>query len=50
MDTSKKNPPQGRVEKMVAVDEPIFGDGAPSALAYGACWLITLFVVYWLTH
>jgi hypothetical protein len=47
---SKKNPPLGRVEKMDRPHEPVFGSGAGPALAYAASWLISLFLVFWLTH
>jgi hypothetical protein len=40
----KKPAEEGRV------DEPIFGSGAAPALAYAASWIISLFVLHWLTH
>ena len=50
MKLPKKNPPLGRVQKMNEQREPIFGSGAPGALAYGFGWVFSLFIVYWLTH
>jgi hypothetical protein len=48
METSKKSPPLGRVEKMDK--EPFFGSGAAPALAYAVAWIISLMVVFWLNH
>jgi hypothetical protein len=30
--------------------EPIFGSGAPNALAYGIGWVITFSLIYWAIH
>jgi len=44
----KKNPPQGRVEKIDK--EPFFGSGAPSALAYAASLMVVFLLLSWLRH
>jgi hypothetical protein len=30
--------------------EPIFGSGAPGALAYAASWILTAALIYYFTH
>jgi hypothetical protein len=30
--------------------EPIFGSGAPGAIAYGVGWLVTFGLLYYFTH
>jgi len=43
-------PPKEWTSERKKPREPIFGPGAPGAIAYAAGWLLTVALVYFLTH